>query len=120
MEVSDEVVEFTLLNSKLKISPQGYACDGKQFIIFGASFSPSDYGVQPSKAKKVVSELLLKLTTSKTRITVSEDDDIVMVIAMMPTTDKSLEEDIKLGIHAYCDEVLSTVKPTLEAIDSKK
>lgn len=50
-EVSNDVVEYTLGDTNIRISPQGYSLGSNQFIMVGTSFSACDFGVKPEKAK---------------------------------------------------------------------
>lgn len=52
-EVSNDVVEYTLGDTNIRISPQGYSLGSNQFIMVGTSFSACDFGVKPEKAKKL-------------------------------------------------------------------
>lgn len=83
-EVSNDVVEYTLGDTNIRISPQGYSLGSNQFIMLGTSFSARDFGVKP-ESEKIVAEQYINLSCQTSRIVVSEDDGTVMVISMMHT-----------------------------------
>lgn len=118
-EVSNDVVEYTLGDTNIRISPQGYSLGSNQFIMVGTSFSACDFGVKPEKAKKIVAEQFLSLSCQTSRIVVSEDDGTVMVISMMPAEDQSLEEDLKRGLAAYSVDVAVTALTVKNAFKGK-
>ena len=118
-EVSNDVVEFPLGDIKIRISPQGYSLGENQFVMIGTQFSASDYGVKPQKAQKIVAEQFIRLSCTTSRIVVSEDDGMVMVIAMMPTEDQNLEEELKRGLAAYSVDVAATALNVKNAFKGK-